>query len=131
MFSRQRAEAIARTETTGAMNTGHQAGYELLDDDGLIGGKSWDSVADGDVRESHTLAHTQTVKVREHVRLALPAPSSGRRRKAIGDGFETCPFPGWWWLTPANRVNCRCTTLAAFEAANLEAVDLDPALLEG
>lgn len=132
-FPRERANAIARTETTGAMNAGTMAGMEELAADGLLSGKTWDALLDDDLRASHQQAHEQTVGVREMFKLPLPTPAGGRRRrrKDFADGFETAPFPGHWQLSAGNRVNCRCTILSAFSDADHAAVGLDPAELEG
>jgi len=48
-----RAKMIARTETTGALNAGHQATQTGLFDDGLIEQKEWVSIIDGNTRDTH------------------------------------------------------------------------------
>lgn len=92
--AKTRAEAIARTETTGAMNAGHQVGYEDLAEDGLITGKTWLSVSDDRTRESHDEMNDETVGVKDK----------------FSNGSD---YPGDPSLPAEERVNCRCTTIAA------------------
>jgi hypothetical protein len=121
--SLQRANSIARTETTGAMNAGHQAGYDMLADDALMLGKTWSAILDLDLRNSHKATHNQTVPAKAMFQIPYPTSKGGkgkrkqRKRKPGAGGFEEAPWPGYWGLSPGNRVNCRCTTLAAL---NLE-----------
>lgn len=98
-IGRVAAKAIATTETTGALNAGHQAGYDSLADSGLIAKKQWLGILDKKIRPSHLQSHLQTVLVKENF---------------IVGGFQT-PYPGWWGLPARQRVRCRCTTVAVFE----------------
>ncbi len=98
-FSPVRAAAIARTETTGAYNLGHQASYDFLAQSGDIGGKEWLGVADKDQRESHAEANGQIVPVDQDFIV----------------GGESAKYPGDPSLSAAERVNCRCTTAGVFE----------------
>lgn len=95
--SKARAEAIARTETTGAMNAGHQAGYEYLAEDELLTGKTWLVIDDDRLRESHADLSEVTVGVNEDFDV----------------GGNPAPYPGHYSLPAEERVNCRCTTIAA------------------
>ncbi|MBI2480883.1 MAG: hypothetical protein HYV60_20315 [Planctomycetia bacterium] len=60
--SKARALAIARTETTGAMNSGHYATHQGLAVDGVIVSRVWRSIIDKSTRETHVKADEQTVK---------------------------------------------------------------------
>jgi uncharacterized protein with gpF-like domain len=97
-FSDTRAAAIARTETTGAYNLGHQASYDFLHQSGDIAGKEWMAVVDSDTRVSHSEADGQVVAVNEKFTV----------------GGESAAFPGDPSLSAKNRVNCRCTTAGVF-----------------
>lgn len=93
-----RAARIARTETTGAMNAGHQASIEAAAESGLIEAKSWLAILDDRVRETH-------------------AALSGTRAPVNGDfdvGGNAAPYPGFWGLPAGQRVNCRCVIIAEF-----------------
>ncbi len=92
---RQRAERIARTETTGAMNAGHQAAREELADMGLAAGKEWLSIDDDDTRDDHAEAQGRQVGVDEPFTV----------------GGEECDYPGDTKLSAGNRVNCRCVAV--------------------
>jgi len=93
-----RAAAIARTETTQAFNAGHQAAYDGLAADGLISGKTWLAAPDQDTRETHAALDGVTVGPGEDFDV----------------GGNPAPYPGHWGLPAEERVNCRCTTVAAF-----------------
>jgi SPP1 gp7 family putative phage head morphogenesis protein len=97
-MGRAAAKAIARTETTGAINAGHQAGYDSLADSGLIELKEWLAILDRRVREEHHAANGQRV------------PAKG----LFTVGGERCLFPGSLSLSVWNRINCRCTTAIVF-----------------
>jgi hypothetical protein len=92
-----RALAIARTETTGALNAGHHAARQELIADRLVTGSQWVAIEDADTRETHAALDGTTVGDGEEFDV----------------GGERAPYPGWWGLSPAERVNCRCTTVAA------------------
>lgn len=98
-FSKARAAAIARTETTGAYNLGHQASYDFLHQSGDVKGKEWLAVSDDDTRASHEEADHQIVAVNEDFTV----------------GGESAPYPGAPSLSARNRVNCRCTSAGVFE----------------
>lgn len=97
-LSKVRAAAIARTETTAAFNSGHQAAYDGLAADGLVTGKTWLAAPDKDTRETHAALDGVTV-----------GPSED-----FDVGGSPAPYPGHWSLPAEERVNCRCTTVAAF-----------------
>lgn len=101
-LSRARAQAIARTETTMAYNTGHQASYEQLANDGVLELVEWLSLRDERVRDSHAAANGQKVKVGEKFKV----------------GGSECEYPGDPSLPARERINCRCTTAAVFEIAD-------------
>lgn len=92
-MAKSRAAAIARTETTGAFNSGHQAVFESLGDQ--IAGKIWLAVIDEHTRESHEALNGKLV--------------------AVDGEFDIGgKFPGDVHLPPEDRVNCRCTVIAGF-----------------
>lgn len=93
----RRAQRIARTEVTGALNAGHQAAYDELADSGELRGKEWLTIGDSDVRQSHQALSNQVVGARENFNVG---------------GYEA-PYPGHWSLPPEHRIHCRCTTVAA------------------
>lgn len=96
MPANKRAQRIARSEVTGAMNAGHVASMESLAADGLITGKQWLAITDEDVRAEHLAANMQTVKFAESFNVG---------------GFDA-PYPGHWGLPAGQRINCRCVVLS-------------------
>jgi uncharacterized protein with gpF-like domain len=98
----KRAQKIARSETTGAMNAGHVAAMEELADAGLIKGKQWSAIGDRDVRQAH---------------LALAGAIVGPRADFDVGGWAA-PYPGHWGLPAEQRINCRCTVLSVFDAGD-------------
>jgi hypothetical protein len=97
----KRAQKIARTESTGAMNSGHMAFAEELIADGIVTGKEWSSILDNDCRESHAALNGKVV----------PA------RGMFIVGSSPAPHPGHWSLPARERVNCRCVVLSVFSEA--------------
>lgn len=95
--AKSRALAIARTETTGAMNSGHYAVHQQLAADGVISGRVWRAVIDKDTRQTHVHADGQSVKPSELFNI----------------GGEQARFPGDWSLSAAERVRCRCVMTTA------------------
>ncbi|NOY42725.1 MAG: hypothetical protein GXP26_12930 [Planctomycetes bacterium] len=63
--ARKRAMKIARTETTGALNAGHEAAREDLYAAGLIVGKKWLTIDDNDVRAEHAALNSSVAAPRE------------------------------------------------------------------
>lgn len=97
--SKARALAIARTETTGAMNAGHHAVHEGLALDGVVTGRVWRVIIDKTTRETHVAADGQKVKAGENF--------------TIG-GYEA-RYPGDVMLPAAERVRCRCVVTATVD----------------
>jgi hypothetical protein len=99
-YSRARATNVARTETTGAMNSGHVEGirraYEGIDD--IEPAKEWLSVLGTTTRDEHADADGQQVPVDADFTV----------------GGEACSFPGDARLSAGNRCNCQCTIVSAF-----------------
>jgi len=95
-LAKMRAAAIARTETTGVFNAGHQTVYDSLAADGLITGKQWLAIENERTRADHLASHNQEVAAGEDFTV----------------GGEKTPYPGWHGLSARQRVNCRCTTVA-------------------
>ncbi len=95
-----RAAKIARTETTGALNAGHDFVMQDLANDGLIEKKEWSATIDGFTRDTHRAAHGQQVPV-----------------KGLFDvGGHPGRFPGDPNLPAKERIFCRCTTIAVHTA---------------
>jgi hypothetical protein len=94
--ARRRARMIARTETTGALNAGHQTAGEDLQNDGFSVSKRWSATLDDDVRQEHQ--DMEGVAVPVDAEFILPG------------GIAT-PFPGHWGLPAHLRINCRCSTV--------------------
>jgi SPP1 gp7 family putative phage head morphogenesis protein len=97
--SRERAVGIARTETTGALNAGHDASRQHLQALGLLKGVEWLCVSDGSTRPAHQAANGQVVNVGEEFLV----------------GGERCQYPGDVRLSPGNRIACRCTSLSVLK----------------
>ena len=97
--ARKRAKMIARSETTGSLNAGHQAAMEELSDQGLISGKQWLAILDRRVRETHIDLHNSVVAARADFSV----------------GGSLAPYPGHWSLPAEQRINCRCTTISVLD----------------
>ncbi|WP_425398548.1 phage minor head protein [Aeoliella sp.] len=95
-MARRRALRISRTETSSAMNSGHDSVYQQLEQDGSIRGKHWLAIADDDVRHTHIDNDGVVVRAAESFQVG---------------GFSA-PWPGHWSLPAQERVHCRCTTIA-------------------
>jgi uncharacterized protein with gpF-like domain len=95
-MSKWRAQAIARTETTGVFGAAQNSSYATLTADGQTLRKQWLSVVDDDTRPDHAEADNQTVDVDGEFTV----------------GSEKCQHPGDVSLSAKQRVNCRCTTSA-------------------
>ena len=95
-LAKRRAKVIARTETTGARNAGHQIQLEDAGQSDLVLGKEWLAIGDNDTRQTHLEAHGQKV---------------AKSEPFIVGGYEA-PYPGHWSLPAQERVSCRCTFTA-------------------
>jgi hypothetical protein len=103
---RERADRIARTETAGGLNHGHDAVRKVLAaETGIALKKEWLSIIDRTTRPEHVQANGQTV--------------------SAGDDFtvggERAAYPGDRLLSAGNRIHCRCTTVTT---GILEAIGL-------
>ncbi len=94
--NRHRAVAIARTETTGALNAGHHATRQMLAEEGVVVGSEWLTIGDIDVRGndpkdtfSHVIMHEVKVKI-------------GKDFDVSG---EKAPYPGHHSLSAGNRIH--------------------------
>lgn len=93
--ARKRARKIARTETTGALNAGHQAAGDDLQGQGFVVRKTWSATGDRDVRDTHSdIDGTSVTNSEDFIVGSTPAP-----------------YPGHWDLPAKERVNCRCGTV--------------------
>jgi SPP1 gp7 family putative phage head morphogenesis protein len=102
--SRDRAVRIARTETTGALNAGHEASRAHLQEMGLVKGKEWLCITDGDTRPEHAQANGQVVEAGGEFLV----------------GGERCRYPGDQRLSPGNRIHCRCTAVTVVDEESLQ-----------
>ncbi len=92
MEASKRAQRIVRTETSAALNAGHQAQVDTLEANGLPVVKSWTSVGDRDVRDSHAAMDGVQVRGKENFNL----------------GGHLVPYPAHCSLPAQERVRCRC-----------------------
>jgi len=99
LFNADRALAIARTETTGALNGGAWIERQQLLADGAIDGTEWLSTIDGVTRFSHVVADEQIIRQGELFRV----------------GAEQAPYPAWHGLSAKERVHCRCSSASVIE----------------
>jgi Phage Mu protein F like protein len=97
-IARSRAKKIARTETTGAMNSGHSAAIDQLQREGAKIGKKWLAILDSDTRETHE---------------ELNGRRANRRTGMFDVGGVEAPYPGYFGLPPDERINCRCTIIGS------------------
>lgn len=98
-YTRARATAVARTETGGAMNSGHVMGIQRLQDEtGLEMGKEFLSVLGTTTRDTHATADGQIVGVNEDFNI----------------GGYMAPYPGHYSLPVQERANCQCGILSTF-----------------
>jgi HK97 family phage portal protein len=108
--SSSRAETIARTEVVGSSNKANLAAYELS---GVVDGKEWLAVRDGNTRPEHRDLDGQRVWL--HARFVASS----------GDSAE---HPGGF-ADPAMSINCRCAVLPVIEdpkaASGLVTRDMD------
>jgi len=93
--AKERAQKIARTESTGCLNAGHYEARQSLIEDGLITGSEWLSLEGA--RETHAALDGEIVKAGE----------------LFNVGGHRAPHPAHYSLPAQERVNCRCTTVAA------------------
>lgn len=91
-LGKARALRIARTESTGALNAGHQEARNSLAREGSKIKKVWLSINDRRTRPSHGQAHGQVV------------PNEAWFVLDSGEG----PYPGALELPSAERIACRC-----------------------
>jgi hypothetical protein len=102
-YSRGRAVAIARTESSRSLNQGHVLGIQHVEQEtGLLLGKSWLSVQGATTRATHRALDGVTV-------------ASGGR---FNLGGHECQFPSDPTLPPAESINCLCSiVVGALEVA--------------
>jgi hypothetical protein len=96
-YATHRATAIARTESSRALNNGHLLGIEELElDTGETLGKTWISVHGTTTRESHAELDGTTLPLGEPF---------------ILDGHE-CQYPSDPELPPEHSINCLCSLIS-------------------
>ena len=93
MEANKRAQRIARTETSAALNAGHQVQVDMLEAEGLPVVKTWTSVGDTGVRDSHAFMDGQQVRGQENFDV----------------NGHLVPYPAHWMLPAQERVRCRCS----------------------
>lgn len=89
---KSRAETIARSEVTGALNAGQQEARIYLHEQGVVEGKEWFATFDGRTRLTHENANGETVGVHELFTV----------------GGYPAKYPGDPELPAKERVRCRC-----------------------
>lgn len=99
-MSESRAERIAITEATGAVNAG--AHSTRLSVASMVSHIEWSSLLDMETRG------TRPSDRFSHVEMDGATVALG---EDFNVGGELAPFPGHYSLSAANRVNCRCITL--------------------
>jgi hypothetical protein len=103
-----RAMRVARTEIGNALNAGHVAGMqEIQDETGITMTKVWLSVLGSTTRNTHA---------------ALDGIEVGLNDNFILGGHPT-PYPSHWGLPAAERINCQCTTVSGFAENGMDGVD--------
>lgn len=98
--NRARADNIARTESTGALNGGAYAVRQELAADGLVSKQEWLAIVDNRARPEHAGLNGTQIGVNELWEL---------------DGVRF-PYPGHNSLPAKHRCHCRCTTISVIEA---------------
>lgn len=119
-ISKARAFAIARTETTGALNAGHHAARKQLIHDGLVLGSEWIATEDYKTRATH-LALNGVIVPKKPGKSAKEASDTCKVHgvKVLDSdlnfnvGGYMAPYPGHYSLPAGERIHCRCTTIAA------------------
>jgi uncharacterized protein with gpF-like domain len=94
--AKSRAANIARSETTAGLDLGQSSQRQEWQEDGYTNlTKTWQTMGDEKVRESHAEAEGQTVAIDEHFTV----------------GGEQAYGPGDVGLSAENRCGCRCWTI--------------------
>ncbi len=107
LFSPERARRIARTETTGALNSGHFAVEQELvrDPETGVTGREWAAIIDRVTRQPPRSQFS-------HVAV------DGQQTKGLSKfdvSGEPANFPGDTSLSAGNRIYCRCTTVVVVD----------------
>ena len=76
-----------------ALNAGHQATADMLAQEGLAFVKTWTTVGDDDVRESHA---------------GMEGVGTDARGMFDLNGYLV-PYPAHWSLPARERIRCRCS----------------------
>ena len=99
-FGRKRAQMIARTEATKAINLATSQSYQTAANEGIKIRKQWLTSGDDKVRDTHRELNRQIVGVNED----FVIPSTG----------EAAPSPAEF-SNPAESINCRCTIIPVID----------------
>jgi len=99
-FGVGRSRAIARTESTKAINLATDQSYQTAANEGISIRKEWLSSRDDKVRETHQELDGQIVGINEDFII----PSTGEK------GAAPAAFP-----SPAESINCRCTIVPVID----------------
>lgn len=103
-YTEARAYAVARTETTRALNAGHLEGMRGLEiETGFRVKKEWLSVQGSTTRPTHAAADGQQRELDEPFDL----------------GGYPAMYPGDRELPPGEVIHCQCTVISAFEGEQL------------
>jgi len=97
-----RAQRIARTETTMALNAGQYQQMAELRADGVVRGQEWSATIDDVTRDTHAALDGKRA----------PGDFPGDEFR-VGDSWA--PYPGHPTLPAEERCNCRCVLLAVVE----------------
>lgn len=113
-FTKTRADRVARTEITAALNSGAWISRQSALDEGVLLGEEWNAILDDRLRRKHRFAHGQVVE-RDSIGDWYVRGADGITL-AEGRAFllvnERARFPGDPNLSAGNRIHCRCTVEA-------------------
>lgn len=104
-YTLARGRAIARTETSAALNAGHVAGIKHVEEEtGIVTGKEWLSVLGTTTRDDHAALDGVQVLTADGL---------------FNLGGTEVPYPSHFALPPGQRINCQCTVISTMIVDNL------------
>lgn len=105
-YTKARAVAVARTETSAALNAGHAAGIKHVEvETGIVTGKEWLSVLGTTTRDDHAEIDGTQVRTADGL---------------FNLGGTEVPYPSHFALPAGQRINCQCTIISTLIADGLE-----------